>query len=228
LKLVNAGSVFLGNYSCESAGDYASGTNHTLPTNAYARNYSGVSLDSFVKKITVQELTKQGIKNIGPSIEVMADAEQLFAHKNAVSVRLKNCKMFELQNLVRRNILNLIPYSSARNDYSGNDGIFLDANENPFGKLNRYPDPYQGKLKKKLSKLKSVSCENIFIGNGSDEVIDLAFRIFCNPSKDKALTFSPSYGMYNLSSQINDVELISIPLDSKFQIDLKCLFRLSK
>lgn len=89
-KVSNAGSVFLGNYSCESAGDYASGTNHTLPTNGNARNYSGVSLDSFVKKITFQELTKEGIKKIGPAIELMAEAEQLMAHKNAVTVRLKN------------------------------------------------------------------------------------------------------------------------------------------
>jgi len=91
-KISNAGSVFLGNYSCESAGDYASGTNHTLPTNGYARNYSGVSLDSFVKKITFQELSAEGIKNIGPAIEIMAEAEQLIAHKNAVTVRLKYIK----------------------------------------------------------------------------------------------------------------------------------------
>jgi histidinol dehydrogenase len=88
--ITNAGSVFIGNYSCESAGDYASGTNHTLPTNGFAKAYSGVSLDSFVKKITFQELTKKGIENIGPSIELMAEAEQLFAHKNAVTLRLKN------------------------------------------------------------------------------------------------------------------------------------------
>lgn len=85
----NAGSVFIGNYSCESAGDYASGTNHTLPTNGYAKNYSGVSLDSFVKKITFQKLTSKGIQNLGPTIELMAAAEQLQAHKNAVSIRLK-------------------------------------------------------------------------------------------------------------------------------------------
>ncbi|GEJ44063.1 histidinol dehydrogenase [Chryseobacterium sp. ON_d1] len=85
----NAGSVFLGNYSCESAGDYASGTNHTLPTNAYAKNYSGVSLDSFVKKITFQYLSKEGLQNLGKTIELMAEAEGLFAHKNAVSIRLK-------------------------------------------------------------------------------------------------------------------------------------------
>lgn len=88
-KIINAGSVFLGNYSCESAGDYASGTNHTLPTNGFAKNYSGVSLDSFVKKITFQELDKEGINAIGPAIELMAEAEQLFAHKNAVTLRLK-------------------------------------------------------------------------------------------------------------------------------------------
>ena len=85
-----AGSVFLGNYSCESAGDYASGTNHTLPTNGYARSYSGVSLDSFVTKITFQELSDEGIRNIGPAIELMAEAEQLFAHRNAVALRLES------------------------------------------------------------------------------------------------------------------------------------------
>jgi len=91
-QVINAGSVFLGNYSCESAGDYASGTNHTLPTNGYARNYSGVSLDSFVRKITFQKLSKEGIKNIGPAIELMAEAEELFAHKNAVTLRLNSLK----------------------------------------------------------------------------------------------------------------------------------------
>lgn len=88
-KIKNAGSVFLGNYSCESAGDYASGTNHTLPTNGFAKNYSGVSLDSFVKKITFQHLSKEGLQNLGNTIELMAEAEGLFAHKNAVSIRLK-------------------------------------------------------------------------------------------------------------------------------------------
>ena len=88
-KIQNAGSVFLGNYSCESAGDYASGTNHTLPTNGFAKNYSGVSLDSFVKKITFQNLSKEGLQNLGTTIELMAEAEGLFAHKNAVSIRLK-------------------------------------------------------------------------------------------------------------------------------------------
>jgi histidinol dehydrogenase len=91
-KVVNAGSVFLGHYSPESAGDYASGTNHTLPTNGYAKAYSGVSLDSFVKKITFQQLSKEGLQNIGPAVEIMASAEGLDAHANAVTIRLNNIK----------------------------------------------------------------------------------------------------------------------------------------
>jgi histidinol dehydrogenase len=89
-RVINAGSVFLGSFSCESAGDYASGTNHTLPTNGFASCYSGVSTDSFLKKITFQEITGEGIKNLGPVIELMAEAESLHGHKNAVSVRLNS------------------------------------------------------------------------------------------------------------------------------------------
>lgn len=91
-KIINAGSVFLGAYSCESAGDYASGTNHTLPTNGFAKSYSGVSVDSFVKKITFQKLSAEGLKNIGNAVEIMAETEELIAHKNAVSLRLKSLK----------------------------------------------------------------------------------------------------------------------------------------
>ena len=129
--------------------------------------------------------------------------------------------MFSLKNIVRKNILNLKGYSSARDEYSGVASVFLDANENPFGELNRYPDPQQKDLKESLSSLKNISTENIFIGNGSDEVIDLAFRIFCNPGEDKALTFSPTYGMYDVSADINNIELVKIPLTKDFQINLK-------
>ena len=129
----------------------------------------------------------------------------------------------DIKNLVRKNILNLQPYSSARDEFEGENGIFLDANENPFGALNRYPDPYQLKIKQKLSELNQISTENIFLGNGSDEVIDLAFRIFCEPKKDKVLTFSPTYGMYEVSANINDVELINLELNKDFQIDLENL-----
>jgi len=128
--------------------------------------------------------------------------------------------MISIQNLLRKNIASLLPYSSARDDFDGTDGVFLDANENPFGTLNRYPDPYQKQLKKELAKFKKVSAKNIFIGNGSDEVIDLAFRIFCEPGRDKALTFTPTYGMYDVSAAINDVELLKTPLNSEFNIDI--------
>jgi histidinol dehydrogenase len=89
-SIINAGSVFLGNLTPESAGDYASGTNHTLPTSSYARAYSGVSVDSFVKKITFQHITREGIQNIGPTVEILAELEGLHAHRNAVSVRMSN------------------------------------------------------------------------------------------------------------------------------------------
>lgn len=126
--------------------------------------------------------------------------------------------MAGLDNLVRENVKSLIPYSCARDEFQGKEGIFLDANENPFGLLNRYPDPYQKELKSAISKLKGIAEEKIFLGNGSDEIIDLCFRIFCNPGTDKALTFYPTYGMYQVSSAINDVQLIRVPLDENFRI----------
>jgi histidinol-phosphate aminotransferase len=125
--------------------------------------------------------------------------------------------MFSLEKIVRENIRQLVPYSSARKEFEGEAQIFLDANENPFGTLNRYPDPFQSELKVKLSGVKSIAPGNIFIGNGSDEVLDLAFRIFCEPAKDKVLAFYPSYGMYSVSANINNVELIEIPLTEDFQ-----------
>ncbi|NEN22640.1 histidinol-phosphate transaminase [Cryomorpha ignava] len=128
-----------------------------------------------------------------------------------------------IQELVRKSIRTLAPYSSAREEYTGNEGVFLDANENPFGIYNRYPDPNQTKLKLRLAELKKISPEKIFLGNGSDEVIDIAFRIFCEPNQDKALTFTPTYGMYEVSANINAVELIKLPLNSEFQIDRKSL-----
>ncbi len=129
--------------------------------------------------------------------------------------------MFDLNKLVRENVKNLTPYSCARDEFKGKTGIFLDANENPFGKLNRYPDPYQRDLKAAISKNKGISEEKIFLGNGSDEIIDLCFRVFCNPGKDNVLTFTPTYGMYEVSASVNDIKVIKVPLNESFQIDLK-------
>jgi histidinol-phosphate aminotransferase len=135
--------------------------------------------------------------------------------------------MIELNTLVRKNVRELQPYSCARDEFSGTEGVFLDANESPYGNLNRYPDPYQRELKSMLAAKKGIDPKQIFVGNGSDEAIDLLFRVFCEPGIDKALTFSPSYGMYEVSARINAVELIQVPLLPNFQIDmdqtLRCL-----
>lgn len=114
----------------------------------------------------------------------------------------------------------LVPYSSARDEYKGKEGIFLDANESPFGPLNRYPDPRQRELRAAISTMKGVPEESVFLGNGSDEVIDLCYRIFCNPGTDKVVIFPPTYGMYQVSAAVNDVEVIRVPLDENFDIDI--------
>jgi histidinol-phosphate aminotransferase len=126
--------------------------------------------------------------------------------------------MFDLEKLVRENVKRLTPYSCARDEYQEKEGIFLDANENPFGTLNRYPDPYQKDLKAAISRIKGIPVNKIFLGNGSDEIIDLCFRIFCKPGADIALTFSPSYGMYEVSASANDIRIIKITLDKNFLI----------
>lgn len=129
--------------------------------------------------------------------------------------------MTDINNLVRENVRKLKPYSCAMDEFKGSTGIFLDANENPYGKLNRYPDPWQKDLKKAISRFRGIPVKNIFLGNGSDEIIDLCFRVFCQPGTDKALTFSPTYGMYEVSASVNDVELIKVPLNQSFQIDIQ-------
>jgi histidinol-phosphate aminotransferase len=129
--------------------------------------------------------------------------------------------MVDINKLVRDNVKKLTPYSCARDDFKGITGIFMDANENPYGHLNRYPDPYQKELKTAISKIKGIEEEKIFLGNGSDEIIDLCFRVFCNPGVDNALTFTPTYGMYEVSASVNDIEVIRVPLNDSFQLDLK-------
>ena len=140
--------------------------------------------------------------------------------------------MFDLNNILRENIKKLVPYSSARDEYKGTEGIFLDANENAFGspvdmdvegqvlKLNRYPDTLQIAVKEKLGKIKGLPIENIFLGNGSDEAIDIIFRAFCYPGKDNVIVCPPTYGMYQVSANINDVGVIKVPLKPEtFELD---------
>lgn len=127
----------------------------------------------------------------------------------------------KIKDLLRDNIKKLAPYSTARDEYQGGDiGIFLDANESPYESgFNRYPDPYQKKLKKRISELKGVPVEKIFIGNGSDEPIDLVFRVFCEPGRDNAVSIVPTYGMYRVAADINGVEMREVPLGSDFSLD---------
>jgi histidinol-phosphate aminotransferase len=134
--------------------------------------------------------------------------------------------MFNLQNLLRKNIKELIPYSSARDEFKGEASVYLDANENSYGSplnesFNRYPDPLQFKVKKRLSEIKGVPPQNIFLGNGSDEAIDILFRAFCNPGSDNVITVPPTYGMYEVSANINDVEVRKIKLKTDFQLNME-------
>ena len=126
----------------------------------------------------------------------------------------------DIRELYRPNIRSLAPYSTARDEYRGELGIFLDANENPYDNgCNRYPDPRQRELKRRLSEIKGVAPEKIFVGNGSDETIDLAFRIFCEPRLHNAVSIAPTYGMYKVAAAINDVPMREVPLEPDFSLD---------
>jgi histidinol-phosphate aminotransferase len=140
-------------------------------------------------------------------------------------------RMFDLDRLLRDNVRQLVPYSSARDDFKGEAQVFLDANENSLGSpltkwYNRYPDPHQWKVKEALGKIKGMAPQHIFLGNGSDECIDLLFRAFCVPGKDNVIINPPTYGMYEVSAQINDVEVRRALLLDDFQLDLVHLERL--
>ena len=133
---------------------------------------------------------------------------------------------FNLQNLLRENIKNLTPYSSARDEFQGEASIYLDANENAYGSplennYNRYPDPLQFQVKTKITAIKGVPPRNIFLGNGSDEAIDILFRSFCRPGTDNVILVPPTYGMYQVSANINDIEVQNIPLTTEYQLNLE-------
>ena len=135
---------------------------------------------------------------------------------------------FDLNSLVRDNIKKLKPYSSARSEFSGSARVFLDANENSFGSpltkwYNRYPDPLQWELKKKMATIKNVAPESMLLGNGSDECIDLLIRAFCNPQQDNIIICPPTYGMYEVYAHINDVPVKEVPLTPAYQLDLEAL-----
>lgn len=246
--VTNAGSVFLGHLTPEAVGDYASGTNHTLPTSGFARQYSGVSLDSFVKKITYQRLTAAGVQALAPVVETMAEAEGLHAHARAVALRRESLEQaalapsapetaqapaFDLGALVRPSIRKMQPYSSARDEFEGAAAVMLDANENSFGSVgdrvfNRYPDPQQRAVKAALAPLKDVAAGQIFLGNGSDEPIDLLVRLTCVPGQDSIAVLPPTYGMYEVAANLNDVRVERLPLTADFQLSAATVEQLAR
>ncbi len=143
----------------------------------------------------------------------------------ALSVFAWKGTAMDLNKLVRKNIRDLKPYQSARHDFSGQADVFLDANENALGSVagngqNRYPDPFQRKLKDEIAAMKGISSERIFLGNGSDEVIDLLIRAFCEPRREAMMVFPPTYGMFGVCAAINNVRVIKIPLTEQFEPDL--------
>ena len=242
-QVTNAGSVFMGHLTPEAVGDYASGTNHTLPTSGYARQYSGVSLDSFVKKITFQRLSPVGLQAIGPIVETMAAAEGLTAHARAVMLRLDSLKADfpkakavatevsalsskaddSYTGLIRPSVERMQAYSSARDEFEGMAPVMLDANENSLGSVgpddfSRYPDPHQRAIKADLARFKGVASNQIFLGNGSDEAIDLLVRLTCTPGQDSIVVCPPTYGMYEVAANLNDVQVQHLPLTSDFQL----------
>ena len=136
---------------------------------------------------------------------------------------------FKIENIARANVLAMDPYASARDEFDGAGEVFLDANENPFpSAVNRYPDPYQKELKAEIAKIKGIQETQIIVGNGSDEVLDLLFRAFCEPAKDTVVTIKPSYGMYNVLAKTNDVNLVEVPLDSDFNLDASAILTSAK
>ena len=133
---------------------------------------------------------------------------------------------FKLEKLIRKNLKTLNPYSSARDEFSGTSSIFLDANENPFDTgLNRYPDPQQWQLKERLSEIKNIPAKQMILGNGSDEIIDLLMRAFCQPEQDKVIFCKPSYGMYKVAAEINDLKICELELDANFQPNTELILK---
>ncbi|MBQ2970192.1 MAG: histidinol dehydrogenase [Bacteroidaceae bacterium] len=233
-RITAAGSIFVGHYSPESAGDYASGTNHTLPTMGLANAYSGIGLDSFMHAITYQELTQEGLNSLSSTIIRMAEAEGLDAHANAVKVRVAskgsgNSENSENPNCplsnIRPNIAALKPYSTARDEYKGSIGIYLDANENPFDNgYNRYPSTaLKEQVRSTIAQKKGVDPARLFLGNGSDEAIDLLFRVFCRPGIDNIVSIAPTYGMYSVCAAINDIECREVMLGEDFSLPVEAL-----
>lgn len=238
-RVESAGSVFLGPWSPESVGDYASGTNHVLPTSGAANYTGGVSLQSFVKKMSVQELSSEGLFQLAPTVEVMAQEEGLFCHSQAVAVRRKRAAVLRapsvateekidpealVKKLVRPTIGAMRPYSSARSH--GQAQVLLDANEWPWSSQSRYPEPQPEVLIHRLANLYGVSGDNVLVTRGSDEAVDLLLRTFCEPSQSSIMVHPPTFEIYAHAARIQGARVIEVPLDEEFDLDKEQIVRM--
>ena len=229
-RVTAAGAVFLGHWSPESMGDYCSGPNHTLPTYGFAKAYSGLSLEDFQKRITVQELSPAGLAGLGPTAQVLAGLEGLDAHAAAVTIRLTALKSAAsarpaaqpppspLAALARPEILTLKPYSHAAwlptlTRLHANEAPWRPVGDTTEAGLNRYPEPQPALLVERLAQLYGVPSANLLATRGSDEAIDLLSRIYLREGKDAILQCAPTFGMYQVAARIQGAEVVEIPLD---------------
>ena len=231
----HAGSVFLGHWAPEAAGDYATGTNHTLPTGGHARAWSGVSVRSFQKSISFQQLTPRGLLAIAETVEVMAAAEKLPLHADSVAVRRRAAASMGLpagdpRDLLSRRVRNLEPYSCARRDPLPEETFLLDANEMPVSLtaapgMNRYPDSGQSGLSERISAVYGWPTDRFMLGNGSDELIDILVRGFCDTPRDRVLITPPTYGMYGICAASSGIEVLEVPLAPDFKLNAPAVVR---
>jgi histidinol dehydrogenase len=233
-EIQNAGSVFLGPLTTVVFGDYASGTNHTLPTNGTSRFSGGLTTESFMKPISFQSVTSEGIAPLVDTVRVLARMEGLEAHALAAEFRIVAATVSPpnplsiLKHCMRPGLRNFKPYTSARSELT-QGSIYLDANELSLGSavqkdnipLNRYPDPIQSELRLSLAERLDVPADSVFTGNGSDEIIDLLVRLFCEPNKDEVAILEPTYGVYEVAAQVQSARVVKIGLDDRFQINLE-------
>ncbi|MDP2480813.1 MAG: histidinol dehydrogenase [Candidatus Palauibacterales bacterium] len=228
----HAGSVFLGRWSPVAAGDYAAGTNHVLPTGRRARADDGLSLDDFGRWIQFQRLDRSGLQSLAPTVVALAEWEGLPAHAESVAARLgggsrpgTGSRAPGPHDLVRPHLRELRGYRTARSEHVG--GILLDANENPLGPpggldagLARYPDPHLPALRTALAAELGTEPERVWIGNGSDEAIDLLVRTLADPG-DPVGVASPSYGVYSDRVRAHGARVVPLPLDADFDLDVE-------
>lgn len=236
-QLENTGSIFLGAWTPESVGDYASGTNHTLPTYGYARTCSSTGLADYQRRYTVQELSERGIQGLGPIVERIAQAEGLDGHKNAVTLRLNAPPPRPNKQHSRRICHEHCqpgaprgagphPYQSARR-IGGKGHVWLNANEAPLAypftiegsRLNRYPECQPAEVVNGYAAYAGVNPDQVLVSRGADEAIELLIRTFCEAGEDQILICPPTYGMYAISAETCGVGIVEQPLTASRQPD---------